>query len=176
MARHIPYWDKNRHRHLGTDSHTRPSRPLPAPGYDPRALQNVFQTWLASQPHTWRENIEVGVMDRFTGFKSAAAEEVPTRGRSWIPSTSCTSPVTFSMSAAGVSGKNLTIGAGVPRIPCTRSVGYYIPGHACSRHVSNTRYSTCSPANASLLLRSPGVSTRTSSMPAARPTQVGAGP
>ena len=142
----------------------------------PGRSKNVFQTWLASQPHTRRENIEVDVMDGFTGFMSAAAEEVPARGRSLIPSTSCTSPVMFSMSAAGVSGKNLIIGAGAPRIPCTRSVGCYIPGHACSRHISNTRYSTCSPAIASLLLRSPGVSSRTSSMPAARPTQEGAGP
>ena len=37
----------------------------------------VFKTWLASQPNTWRERIEIIAMDGFTGFKSAAVEEVP---------------------------------------------------------------------------------------------------
>lgn len=39
--------------------------------------KQIFKTWLASQPHTWRENIEIVAMDGFTGFKSAAAEELP---------------------------------------------------------------------------------------------------
>ena len=43
----------------------------------PGRSKKVFQTWLASQPHTWRERIEVVAMDGFTGFKSAAAEELP---------------------------------------------------------------------------------------------------
>lgn len=43
----------------------------------PGRSKKVFQTWLASQPHTWRENIEVVAMDGFTRFTSAAAEELP---------------------------------------------------------------------------------------------------
>ena len=39
--------------------------------------KQVFKTWLASQPDTWRERIEIVAMDGFTGFKSAAAEELP---------------------------------------------------------------------------------------------------
>ena len=39
--------------------------------------KGVFKTWLASQPHTWRSRIEIVAMDGFTGFKSAAAEELP---------------------------------------------------------------------------------------------------
>ena len=39
--------------------------------------KRVFKTWLASQPDTWRENIEIVAMDGFTGFKSAATEELP---------------------------------------------------------------------------------------------------
>ena len=35
------------------------------------------RVWLASQPNTWRENIELVAMDGFTGFKSATAEELP---------------------------------------------------------------------------------------------------
>ena len=36
-----------------------------------------FKTWLASQPATWRERIEIVAMDGFTGFTSAAAAELP---------------------------------------------------------------------------------------------------
>ena len=43
----------------------------------PGRSKQVFKTWLASQPDTWRENIEIVAMDGFTGFKSAAAEELP---------------------------------------------------------------------------------------------------
>ena len=46
----------------------------------------------------------------------------------------------LSMSAAGTPGKNVTIGAGVPRIPCTRPAACSTPAHAYSRCVSNTRY------------------------------------
>ena len=81
-------------------------------------------------------------MDGFTGLKSAAAEELPgARACRGSPSTSCTWPGMLSMSAAGAPGKNFTIGAGVPRIPCTRPAVCYIPAHAYSRCVSNTAYS-----------------------------------
>ena len=43
----------------------------------PGRSKRVFKTWLASQPHTWRERIEIVAMGGFTGFKSAAAEELP---------------------------------------------------------------------------------------------------
>ena len=43
----------------------------------PGRSKQVFKTWLASQPNTWRERIEIVAMDGFTGFKSAAAEELP---------------------------------------------------------------------------------------------------
>ena len=42
------------------------------------------------------------------------------------------------MSAADASNKNSTTGAGVPPTPYTRPAGCYTPGHACSRHASNT--------------------------------------
>ena len=64
-------------------------------------------------------------MDGFTGFKSAAAEDPPpTQRRSWTLFTSYTSPATPWMSVVGAFSKNFTIGAGVPRIPCTRPAGY----------------------------------------------------
>ena len=39
--------------------------------------KQVFKTWLAERPPAWREAIEVVAMDGFTGFKTAAAEELP---------------------------------------------------------------------------------------------------
>ena len=43
----------------------------------PGRSKKVFKTWLSSQPDTWRERIEIVAMDGSTGFKSAAAEELP---------------------------------------------------------------------------------------------------
>lgn len=37
----------------------------------------VFKQWLAARPAAWSERIEVVAMDGFTGFKTAAAEELP---------------------------------------------------------------------------------------------------
>ena len=36
-----------------------------------------FKTWLADRDAPWRDGVEVVAMDGFTGFKTAAAEEVP---------------------------------------------------------------------------------------------------
>ncbi|WP_257479206.1 ISL3 family transposase [Acidipropionibacterium jensenii] len=37
----------------------------------------VFKTWLAARPQHWRDGVEVVAMDGFTGFKTAAAEQLP---------------------------------------------------------------------------------------------------
>ena len=37
----------------------------------------VFKRWLAARPQQWQNGIEVVEMDGFTGFKTAAAEELP---------------------------------------------------------------------------------------------------
>ena len=39
--------------------------------------KSAFKTWLAARPKTWRDGVEVVAMDGFTGFKTAAAEELP---------------------------------------------------------------------------------------------------
>ena len=39
--------------------------------------KQVFKRWLADRPQAWREKIEVVAMDGFSGFKTAAAEELP---------------------------------------------------------------------------------------------------
>ena len=43
--------------------------------------KQAFKTWLADRPQTWRDAVDVVAMDGFTGFKTAAAEEIPTRSR-----------------------------------------------------------------------------------------------
>ena len=37
----------------------------------------AFKTWLADRPQAWRDAVRVVAMDGFTGFKTAAAEELP---------------------------------------------------------------------------------------------------
>jgi transposase len=37
----------------------------------------AFQQWLADRPQEWRDGVEVVAMDGFTGFKTAATEELP---------------------------------------------------------------------------------------------------
>ena len=37
----------------------------------------VFKQWLAARPQAWRDGVDVVAMDGFTGFKTAAAEELP---------------------------------------------------------------------------------------------------
>ena len=39
--------------------------------------KQAFKTWLADRPQAWRDAVEVVAMDGFTGFKTAAAEELP---------------------------------------------------------------------------------------------------
>jgi transposase len=39
--------------------------------------KQAFKTWLADRDAPWRDGVEVVAMDGFSGFKTAAAEEVP---------------------------------------------------------------------------------------------------
>jgi len=39
--------------------------------------KKAFKQWLAERPQAWRDRVEVVAMDGFTGFKTAAAEELP---------------------------------------------------------------------------------------------------
>nr|WP_218064091.1 ISL3 family transposase [Arthrobacter wenxiniae] len=39
--------------------------------------KQVFATWLQGRPQAWRDGVEVVAMDGFSGFKSAAADELP---------------------------------------------------------------------------------------------------
>ncbi len=46
----------------------------------------VFKQWLAGRPQAWRDGIEVVAMDGFSGFKTAAAEELPGPLKVWLTS------------------------------------------------------------------------------------------
>jgi transposase len=39
--------------------------------------KQAFQQWLADRPQQWRDGVEVVAMDGFSGFKTAATEELP---------------------------------------------------------------------------------------------------
>ena len=43
----------------------------------PGRSKQAFKAWLAARPSAWRDAVEVVAMDGFTGFKTAAAEELP---------------------------------------------------------------------------------------------------
>ena len=77
MWRHTPYGDKFVTVILDLTPIRDRSGPSRLLDMVPGRSKQVFKTWLASQPDTWRERIEIVAMDGFTGFKSAAAEELP---------------------------------------------------------------------------------------------------
>lgn len=43
----------------------------------PGQSKQVFKTWLAERPASWREHVETVAMDGFSGFKTATTEELP---------------------------------------------------------------------------------------------------
>ena len=74
--------------------------------------KQAFKSWLADRDEAWRDAVDVVAMDGFTGFKTATAEELPTRQRSWIPSTSCAWPaMRWTGAAAGSSWRSTATAA-----------------------------------------------------------------
>ena len=110
-----PVWGQVRHRHLGLNTHTRPQRPTAGswtwsradpsgsskPGWPPSLTLGAS----ASRSSRWVDS---------PGSKAPPSKNFPARERSWTPFMLCALLVMLSMSAAGVSSKNFTIGAGVP--------------------------------------------------------------
>lgn len=48
--------------------------------------KKAFRQWLADRPQDWRDRVEVVAMDGFSGFRTAAAEELP---EAVVPTCSC---------------------------------------------------------------------------------------
>jgi transposase len=51
--------------------------PARLPGMVQGRSKQAFKAWLSQRPTDWRDGIEVVAMDGFTGFKTAATEELP---------------------------------------------------------------------------------------------------
>ena len=77
MWRHTPYGDKYVTVILDLTPIRERSGPSRLLDMVPGRSKQVFKSWLASRPDTWRSRIEIVAMDGFTGFKSAATEELP---------------------------------------------------------------------------------------------------
>ena len=98
----------------------------------PGRSKGVFKTWRPpSLPRGARTSRSSRWMDS-PGSRAPPLKNSQTQPRSWTPSTSCTWPGMLSMNAADVSSKNFTIGAGAPRIPCTRPAVCSTPDPAYS--------------------------------------------
>ena len=67
--RHTPYGDKFVTVILDVTPIRDRSGPSRLLDMIPGRSKQVFKTWLASRPDTWRERIEIVAMDGFTGFK-----------------------------------------------------------------------------------------------------------
>ena len=67
--------------------------------------KQVFASWLADRPQAWRDRVQVVAMDGFTGFKTAATEQLPDAVTVWTHSTSFAWPAKPSTSAADASNK-----------------------------------------------------------------------
>ena len=105
----------------------------------PGRSKRVFKTWLASQPDTWRERIEIVAMDGFTGFKSAAAEELPDARAAMDPFH------VVHLARDALDERRRRIQQELrhrrrqARDPSTRPAACYTPDSAYSRLVSSTR-------------------------------------
>ena len=122
----------------------------------------VFKRWLAARPQQWQNGIEVVAMDGFTGFKTAAAEELPDaapimvsipcdpayRGRAGQLSAPC--------SARCASGRRGRTGDPLYRVRRTLLTG---AGLLTEKQHARTR--RCSPTSAMSRLKRPGVCIRT---------------
>ena len=128
----------------------------------PGRSKQVFKTWLASRPDTWRERIEIVAMDGFTGFKSAAAEELPGARAVMDPFHVVHLAGNALDECRRRIQQELHHRRGRATDPSTRPAGCYTPDPACSPHASSTRSSTCSPAITTSPSKSHGASTRTS--------------
>ena len=160
--RHTPYGDK----YVTVILDVTPVRDRRGPSrlldMVPGRSKQVFKTWLASRPDTWRERIEIVAMDGFTGFKSAAAEELPGARAVMDPFHVVHLAGNALDECRRRIQQELHHRRGRATDPSTRPAGCYTPDPACSPHASSTRSSTCSPAITTSPSKSHGASTRTS--------------
>ncbi len=131
----------------------------------------VFKQWLADQPDQWRDGIDVVAMDGFTGFKTATSEELPTRSRSWTPSTLSASPGTDWTGAGNASNRPRPGIGAEPVTLSTRPDAPFTPAVICSQRSSELAWKRCSESRSTSRSKRRGVSTSGSSPPTGNPTR-----
>jgi transposase len=94
--------------------------------------KQAFKTWLAERPETWREGVEVVAMDGFTGFKTAAAEELPDAVAVMDPFHVVRLAVTHWTGAAAASSRPSTVIVAAPATRSTPLGGCCTPAPNCS--------------------------------------------
>jgi Transposase len=121
--------------------------------------KQAFKQWLADRPKAWRDGVEVVAMDGFTGFKTAAHEELPDAVAVMDPFhvvrlageavDNCRRRV--QLETCGHRGRK-----GDPLFACRRTL---LTGPACSPTSAISAWTTCSPTTTTSPSRQPGRST-----------------
>ncbi len=94
--------------------------------------KQAFKQWLAARSQAWRDQVEVVAMDGFTGFKTAAAEELPKAVTVMDPFHVVRVPGTRWTSAGAGSSRTFTATEVAKTTRCTRRGGPCTPATTCS--------------------------------------------
>ena len=94
--------------------------------------KQAFKQWLAARPTGWRQAVEVVAMDGFTGFKTAATEELPDTVAVMDPFHVVRRAVTPSTTAGVGSSKPSTATAATRAPRSTPRDGLCTPAPTCS--------------------------------------------
>lgn len=136
-------------------------------------ITSQLREWLAGRAKQWLDGIEVVAMDGFSGFKTAAAEELPYA----VPVVDPFHVVRLAgdaldWTAAGSGCSRTRSGiAAAPTIRSTRHAGLCIPGPACSPTSSTPASKRSSRSKSTSRSRRPGASTSASWTPTESPTR-----
>ena len=121
--------------------------------------KKAFKAWLAARPKPWRDRIEVVAMDGFTGFKTAAAEELPDAVAVMDPFH----VVRLGADAMDRARRRVQLDTcgrrGRKDDRSTGAAGPCSPARICSPTASGNASTRCSPTNAMSRSSRPGPST-----------------
>lgn len=120
--------------------------------------KSAFKTWLADRSDAWRDGVQVVVLDGFTGFKTAAAEEVPDAVAVMDP-FHVDWPGMHSTAADAGSSSRSTATAGSRTTRSTSAVAPWPPARTCSSIARPTDSERSSPRTTTSRSRRPGAST-----------------
>jgi hypothetical protein len=118
--------------------------------------KQVFKTWLEAQTPAFRDRIEIVAMDGFTGFKTAAAEEIPDAVAVMDPFMLSPWPAMRWTDAANASSKTPAGTAAGSVIRSTASAECCAPVSACSPTASTPDSPAYSPPMSTPRSKRPG--------------------